>query len=137
MHYFDDGGTITALPLPLGGPGEPDDGDAVPRPVADAKCLDAVIRTGEGRPRLWFYGTQCLWDGEDSEDASPQDISSAFPDLPDDFSSELDEVAVLADPTSADAYELFFFKGETFYHRAYTSTDRAFVPQADSRGCGP
>ncbi len=131
VHYVDDGGTITPLPLPLGGPGEPDDGDAVPPPVADAKCLDAVIRTGEGKPRLWFYGTQCLWDGED---ASPQDISGAFPDLPDDFTSHLDEVAVLADPTSADAYELFFFKGEAFYHRAYTSTDRAFVPQADSRG---
>ncbi|MBO0655855.1 hypothetical protein J1792_24680 [Streptomyces triculaminicus] len=135
VHYFDVGGVIAPLPLSLEGPGgEPDDGDAVPQPVADAKCLDAVIRTGEGEPRLWFYGTQCLWDGEDGENASSQDISSAFPDLPDDFSSQLDEVAVLADPASADAYELFFFKGETFYHRAYTCTDRAFVPQADSRG---
>ncbi|MFI9306689.1 hypothetical protein [Streptomyces triculaminicus] len=134
VHYFDDGGTITPLPLPLGGPGDPDGGDAgdaVPGPVARAKCLDAVIRTGEDNPRLWFYGAECLWDGEG---ASPQDISSAFPDLPDDFSSQLDEVAVLADPASADAYELFFFKGETFYHRAYTRTDRAFVPQAGSRG---
>ncbi|PHQ52307.1 hypothetical protein BLA24_08340 [Streptomyces cinnamoneus] len=103
----------------------------MPGPVADAKCLDAVIRTGEGEPRLWFYGTQCLWDGEG---ASPQDIGSAFPDLPEDFSSQLDAVTVLADPASDDAYELFFFKGETFYHRAYTSTDRAFVPQAESRG---
>ncbi|MFF8790224.1 hypothetical protein [Streptomyces sp. NPDC015125] len=131
VHYFDDGGTIAALPLPLGGPGEPGDGAAVPRPVADAKCLDAVIRTGEGEPGLWFYGSRCLWDGDE---ASPQDISSAFPDLPDDFSAQLDEVAVLADPATADAYELFFFKGETFYHRAYTYTDRAFVPQAAGRG---
>ncbi|MFH8786637.1 hypothetical protein [Streptomyces roseoverticillatus] len=136
VHYFDDGGIITPLPLPLGGPGgEPGDRDAVPGPVADTGCLDAVIRTGEGEPRLWFYGTQCLWDGEG---ASPQDISRAFPDLPDDFSSQLDEVAVLADSASADAYELFFFKGETFYHRAYTytdtSTDLAFVPQEGSRG---
>ncbi|MFV8131983.1 hypothetical protein [Streptomyces syringium] len=135
VHYFDDGGATAPLPLSLGGflgvPREPDGGDAVPQPVAEAKCLDAVIRTGESEPRLWFYGTQCLWDGQD---ASPQDISSAFPGLPEDFSSALDDVAVLADPDSADAYELFFFKGETFYHRAYTAADRAFVPQADSRG---
>ncbi|MFI1972491.1 hypothetical protein [Streptomyces cinnamoneus] len=131
VHYFADGESITPLPLPLGGPGESNDDEAVPGPVADAKCLDAVIRTGEGEPRLWFYGTQCLWDGEG---ASPQDIGSAFPDLPEDFSSQLDAVTVLADPASDDAYELFFFKGETFYHRAYTSTDRAFVPQAESRG---
>lgn len=134
VHYFDDGGTIAPLPLPLGGPGDPEDGDAgdaVPGPVADAGRLDAVIRTGEDAPRLWIYGSQCLWDGAG---ASPQDISGAFPDLPEDFSSQLDEVAVLADPASADAYELFFFKGETFYHRAYTRVDRAFVPQAGSRG---
>ncbi|MGV4928211.1 hypothetical protein K2224_37975 (plasmid) [Streptomyces sp. BHT-5-2] len=137
VHYFDDGGTIAPLPVPLErperpeGPGGPDEGDAVPQPVADAKRLDAVIRTGEDKPRLWFYGTQCLWDGADP---SPQDISGAFPDLPEEFSSNLDAVAVLADPAAADAHELFFFKGETFYHRAYACTDRAFVPQPGSRG---
>ncbi|WP_329144501.1 hypothetical protein OIU91_08880 [Streptomyces sp. NBC_01456] len=138
VHYFDDGGTIAPHPESLEPPGGPDEGDAVPQsvdavpqPVADAKCLDAVIRTGEDKPRLWFYGAQCLWDGAD---ASSQAISGAFPDLPEEFSSKLDEVAVLADPASADAYELFFFKGETFYHRAYASTGRAFVPQPGSRG---
>ncbi|WP_438490173.1 hypothetical protein [Streptomyces sp. S186] len=140
VHYFDDGGTLAPLPVPLERPGGPDEGDAVPepgdavpQPVANAKCLDAVIRTGEDEPRLWFYGAQCLWDGAD---ASPQNISDAFPDLPAEFSSNLDEVAVLADPGSADTYELFFFKGETFYHRAYAyaSTDRAFVPKPGSRG---
>ncbi|MEH6374874.1 hypothetical protein V7793_11170 [Streptomyces sp. KLMMK] len=150
VHYYDNG-TITARPLPLrmpdtdesGGTGAPTRGgetDDVPDEVQQAKCLNAVIRTGEPQPklpfeqppRLWFYGRHCLWDGGDG----PREIRDEFPGLPEAFCADLDEVAVLAAPRTPDAYELFFFKGETFYHRAYTvvSGDRGFLPLPDSRG---
>lgn len=130
VHYYDDGGTITPLSLPLRDQdGTADSGDDVPQPVQDARRLDAVVRTGEDAPRLWLYGEMCLWD-----DGNPHTIVAEFPALPVEFTSDLDAVALLADPRTDDAYELFFFKGETFYHRACTYTDRAFVPQKDSRG---
>ncbi|MDT0449602.1 hypothetical protein [Streptomyces hesseae] len=139
VHYYDDSGTITPLAVPLGQPDGPAaDEDTVPGPVQEAKRLDAVIRTGETAPRLWFYGDMCLWGGNDR---SPQPIKDEFPELPGgtedparSFRADLDAVAVLAGPERTDAYELFFFKGETFYHRAYTYGDRSFVPRAESRG---
>ncbi|MEU1815042.1 hypothetical protein ABZ543_07575 [Streptomyces roseifaciens] len=151
VHYYDDNGTITARPLPLrmpdtdeaGGTGAPTRGgetDDVPDEVQQAKCLDAVIRTGELQPklpveqppRLWFYGRHCLWDGG----VGQREIRQEFPGLPEAFHADLDDVAVLADPATSDAYELFFFKGETFYHRAYTVVPggRGFLPPPDSRG---
>ncbi|MCC3780017.1 hypothetical protein K6I33_006416, partial [Streptomyces sp. UNOB3_S3] len=142
VHYYDDSGTITPLAVPLDPPdGTADDGDAVPGPVQEAKRLDAMIRTDVTAPRLWFYGATCLWDGDDP---SPRPIKDEFPGLPGStedpshsFWADLDAVALLADPQQDDAYELFFFKGETFYHRACTyayTTDPSFVPQAESRG---
>ncbi|QLE70516.1 hypothetical protein FGW37_01875 [Streptomyces rectiverticillatus] len=149
VHYYDDG-TIKARSLTLRMP-DTDDGrtsaptlsgetDDVPDEVQEAKCLNAVIRTGEHQPklpleqppRLWFYGQHCLWDGG----SGPREIREEFPGLPDAFCADLDEVAVLADPDTPDAYELFFFKGETFYHRAYTVVPggRGFLPRPDSRG---
>ncbi|MCQ8771285.1 hypothetical protein [Streptomyces telluris] len=156
VHYYDDNGTIRARSLPLrmpdmediGAPAPPPAGetDDVPAEVQQAKCLNAVIRVGESlstlpalralraeqHPRLWFYGQHCLWDGG----AGPREIRLEFPGLPDAFRADLDEVAVLADPGTPDAYELFFFKGETFYHRAYTvgPGGRGFLPRPDSRG---
>ncbi|MFE5867393.1 hypothetical protein ACFQ6V_01935 [Streptomyces roseifaciens] len=156
VHYYDDNGTIRARSLPLRMPDTDDDGagapppggetgetgetDDVPDVVQEAKCLNAVIRVGESlpalpaeqHPRLWFYGRHCLWDGG----AGPREIREEFPGLPDVFCADLDEVAVLADPETPDAYELFFFKGETFYHRAYTVVPggRGFLPRPDSRG---
>ncbi|AZQ69907.1 hypothetical protein EKH77_00555 [Streptomyces luteoverticillatus] len=144
VHYYDDSGVITPRALPLEQQGGPaGDGDEVPGPVRDAQCLDAMIRTDETAPRLWFYRDQCLWDGNDR---SSRPVKEEFPGLPgsaDDpahsFWADLDAVALLADPqrddgADDDAYELFFFKGETFYHRAYTYSDRSFVPRAESRG---
>ncbi|MEV0374867.1 hypothetical protein AB0I10_34675 [Streptomyces sp. NPDC050636] len=130
VHYYDRSGTITPCVLPLHHPdGTADSGDDVPQPVQEARCLDAVVRTGEDEPRLWFYGEMCLWDGE-----HPRPIAEEFPALPEEFTSDLDAVTLLADPRTDGAYELFFFKGETLYHRACTYTDRAFVPQEGSRG---
>ncbi|KJK56007.1 hypothetical protein [Saccharothrix sp. ST-888] len=137
-YYYDDGGTITARPLPLErpdpdgrtAPAAPRDEVAVPGPVADANRLDAVIRPVEHGPALWFFEDRCLWDGG----PPVRSIREEFPGLPEVFCSDLDEVAVLADPDAADAYELFFFKGEVFHHRAYTYGDRAFLPREGSRG---
>ncbi|MFF4403218.1 hypothetical protein ACFY2W_26885 [Streptomyces sp. NPDC001262] len=132
VHYYDNGGIITALSLPLHHPdGNADGSDDVPQPVQAAGRLDAVVRTGEDEPRLWFYGGKCLWD-----DGAERTIAEEFPSLPPEFTSDLDAVALLADPRTDDAYELFFFKGETFYHRActYIDADRAFVPREGSRG---
>ncbi|GGY02825.1 baseplate J/gp47 family protein [Streptomyces hiroshimensis] len=146
VHYYDENGTITARPLPLRRPGTEDGGDGplsagveddVPAPVQEAKCLNAVIRLGEQEPRLWFFGPWCLWDGEGQE---PRDVREAFPGLPEAFGSDLDEVAVLADPDVPDAYELFFFKGEIFFHRAYVHVPAdapggpGFQPADGSRG---
>ncbi|MEU7164050.1 hypothetical protein AB0A70_05295 [Streptomyces morookaense] len=130
VHYYDSSGTITPCVLDLRAPdGSAGSGDDVPDPVSRAGRLDAVIRTGEGSPRLWFYGTTCLWDG-----GTEQVVSGEFPFVPGEFTSDLDAVTLLAAPSPADAYELFFFKGETFYHRSCTYTDRKFVPQDGSRG---
>ncbi|MGK5732751.1 hypothetical protein [Streptomyces sp. URMC 124] len=150
MPDTDGGGTSAPTPS-----GEPDDmaedvPDDVPDEVRRAKCLNAVIRVGEQppvlpveqHPRLWFYGRHCLWDGG----SGPREIREEFPGLPDAFCADLDEVAVLAgpetsdpetsDPETSDAYELFFFKGEIFYHRAYTVVPggRGFLPRPESRG---
>ncbi|MFF4160043.1 hypothetical protein [Streptomyces sp. NPDC001678] len=135
VHYYDDNGVITPVPLALGGGPSGQHDDAVPPPVAEAKRLDAVVLTEEGKPRLWFYGDKCVWDSEPPW--QPKDIKAEFPGLPEAFASDLDEVAMLPIPGTPDpAYELFLFKGETFHHRTYTYSDhdRAFTPQEGSRG---
>ncbi|GHF70333.1 hypothetical protein GCM10010218_59620 [Streptomyces mashuensis] len=132
VHYYDDDGTITPLSLPLPPPVQDPavtGDDDVPVPVREAGRLDAVVRTAEDAPRLWFYLGQCLWDGGEA-----QPVATAFPGLPAAFTSDVDAVTLLPDPRADDAYELFFFKGETFHHRAYTCTDRAFLPRPGSRG---
>ncbi|WUC82451.1 hypothetical protein OHS33_31315 [Streptomyces sp. NBC_00536] len=133
VHYHDDGGTVTAVRLPLeppdtgGGARSPELGDDAVPPVVDAR-LNAVIRLGEDEPRLWFFGDRCFWDG--AVEAKP--ISVEFPGLPEEFCADLDEVAVLAD--SPATCELFFFKAGVFHHRAYTYHDRTFTPQEGGRG---
>ncbi len=136
VHYYpkEDGG-VAWTRVKLEGPdgedrAEPttESDDAVPPQVTGPP--DAVIRFAEDQPRLWFFGDSCYRDGA----AAAEKITVEFPGLPKEFGENLDAVSVLAD--SDTTCELFFFKGETFYHRPYTYTrgDRMYVPQLGGRG---
>ncbi|MGW7578585.1 hypothetical protein [Streptomyces sp. NPDC054765] len=129
VHYHVDGsGDVTALRLPLGPVAEEStEEDAVPSFVNPKTRLDAVVRIAQEEPRLWFFGDQCGWDGAD-----PRPVGEEFPGLPEEFCEDLDAVTVLSD--SPGTCELFFFKGESFYHRAYTYSEGSFKPAAGGRG---
>ncbi|MFI0710375.1 hypothetical protein ACH4SK_06905 [Streptomyces inhibens] len=122
VHYFP-GGTGVAYKrvLLLDGSEQTASGDAPPE-FAKAK-VDAVLHLKSAVDRLWFVGERCAWGA-----AASKLISEQFLGLPDEFAQDLNAVAALPVPDADDEYEVFLFKGETFYHRRYKYAQGTLCP---------
>ncbi|MFJ5173741.1 hypothetical protein ACIP68_07810 [Streptomyces griseoviridis] len=131
VHYV--GLEPTRLTFPAGEPvtGTAHEDDTPPEFARLGGRLDAVVRTAQDRPRLWFSKNQCGWDG-----AQATPISAVFPSIsrsPVDFTENVDAVSLLPG-AAAGAYEFFFFKGERFCHLPVTVDDTTDPPTITPAG---